>query len=470
MDQWDPAYWFLPLAVNPRGFTTGNKVTPFIDGVPYMKDLDTNLKRLVKNGDYFYHTGWETDPDLELTGSGVTLLQQVKGLHPSIWFRALLSDHIPHSNAAFVAHFYPQDRTRPKAQAYLDSRYPFRGSHHQKTCLLGISGTHIAYVGGIDLARSRQDTPLHNNPKLSVGWHDLHCRIEGPAVGQVWDNFKQRWNDRINKPRSTVAFPYEITDPAPQIAPLSDPDATHAVQVNRTLACSYGYSFAPSGDSTVKSARVAAVEKAKYFVYVEDQYCWPSELVNALADAAGRGVKIILVLARYDETRALRGTNSHLRGEAFLRLGAGHSQPNVYPYYLVPASGGEMIFVHSKLLIIDDRFVAIGSPNMNYRSETTDSEIQISIVDTHTEQGAMNGSVNTTTICKFARDLRIQLWMEHLGLSDPKLVDDPILGLAQWPEPAGKVVGHAAYHDAPPQARSIVELIREIANLRTICP
>nr|GEY70501.1 phospholipase D beta 1-like [Tanacetum cinerariifolium] len=86
----------------------------------------------------------------------------------------------------------------------------------------GIKRRIAAFVGGLDLCRGRYDTPEHSlygtlhtlhkddyhNPNYkgsTVGcprepWHDLHCRIEGPAAYDVLQNFEERWL-RASKPR-----------------------------------------------------------------------------------------------------------------------------------------------------------------------------------------------------------------------------------------------------------------------------
>jgi phosphatidylserine/phosphatidylglycerophosphate/cardiolipin synthase-like enzyme len=74
-----------------------------------------------------------------------------------------------------------------------------------------------------------------------------------------------------------------------------------------------------------------------------------------------------------------------------------------------PQSGGSAFFVHSKVMICDDEFVLIGSANINRRSMTHDSEIQLGIVDAANE---------------FARELRKTLWKEHFNRTQSDPSDD----------------------------------------------
>ncbi|RID49752.1 hypothetical protein BRARA_H00530 [Brassica rapa] len=92
-------------------------------------------------------------------------------------------------------------------------------SHHQKCVIVDTqaSGNNrkiAAFIGGLDLCDGRYDTPEHrlfkgldtvfqgdyHNPTFSGGtkaprqpWHDLHCKIEGPAAYDILINFEQRW-------------------------------------------------------------------------------------------------------------------------------------------------------------------------------------------------------------------------------------------------------------------------------------
>ncbi|KAL8134057.1 phospholipase D zeta 1-like [Apium graveolens] len=87
------------------------------------------------------------------------------------------------------------------------------------------------------------------------------------------------------------------------------------------------------------------------------------------------------------------------------------------------------VYVHSKLMIIDDRAALIGSSNINDRSllGSRDSEIGVLIEDEDWVESSMNGK--PWRAGKFAYSLRISLWLEHLGLnpSEVNLIRDPVV-------------------------------------------
>uniref|UniRef100_A0A7N0ZYU0 phospholipase D n=1 Tax=Kalanchoe fedtschenkoi TaxID=63787 RepID=A0A7N0ZYU0_KALFE len=86
------------------------------------------------------------------------------------------------------------------------------------------------------------------------------------------------------------------------------------------------------------------------------------------------------------------------------------------------------VYVHSKVMIIDDRTTFIGSSNINDRSllGSRDSEIGVIIEDKEFLESSMNGE--PWTAGKFAHSLRISLWAEHLGLNagQARQIHDPI--------------------------------------------
>jgi phospholipase D1/2 len=74
----------------------------------------------------------------------------------------------------------------------------------------------------------------------------------------------------------------------------------------------------------------------------------------------------------------------------------------------------EQIYVHSKLMIVDDRVVVCGSANINDRSMTgdRDSEIAVACADSHLLSSTMAGK--PFLVSRFAHRLRIKVTSTHL--------------------------------------------------------
>ena len=96
-----------------------------------------------------------------------------------------------------------------------------------------------------------------------------------------------------------------------------------------------------------------------------------------------------------------------------------HSKINGIPYT-------ELIYVHSKLMIVDDDIIIIGSANINDRSMkgNRDSEICIKFIDTQKIPSLMNGE--KIFVSKNIAELRRMLYLEHLNFTDEKQVIDPL--------------------------------------------
>ncbi|QLY71045.1 phospholipase [Citrobacter freundii] len=83
--------------------------------------------------------------------------------------------------------------------------------------------------------------------------------------------------------------------------------------------------------------------------------------------------------------------------------------------YGIPVT--EQVYVHSKLMVVDDRYVLVGSANINERSllGNRDSELAVLIADTEGGYQDIDGSGVLSPYRKFARDLRINIWKKLLG-------------------------------------------------------
>ena len=79
----------------------------------------------------------------------------------------------------------------------------------------------------------------------------------------------------------------------------------------------------------------------------------------------------------------------------------------------------EQIYIHSKLMIVDDRYVIMGSANVNDRSllGTRDSELAVLIVDDEIERKDICGNGKPVPVRKFAHDLRREVWQKIFGMT-----------------------------------------------------
>src|SRR4029077_19360260 len=94
---------------------------------------------------------------------------------------------------------------------------------------------------------------------------------------------------------------------------------------------------------------------------------------------------------------------------------------------------------HAKISVIDDVWASVGSDNFNRRSWSHDSEIACAVVDaTRDSRAPVDPAGLGDGARKFARDLRLQLWREHLGRAegDDRDLIDPDEAYAKFRETA----------------------------------
>jgi phosphatidylserine/phosphatidylglycerophosphate/cardiolipin synthase-like enzyme len=300
-------------------------------------------------------------------------------------------------------------------------------SLHQK--MVVVDGTH-AFVGGIDMLielngdYDRWDThshhhssPLRRNEEERTphNWHDAHAIIEGPAVGDVERNFRQRWNDLVMRHEWDYRLLVPDHPPPPPVA------STSLVQVARTIPA-HTYSFAPEdGIQGIAQVYAKALGNAQHFVYMENQYFWTNAFygvdlpflgtdspdmernIRELAAALLRGATVALVLP--DDPNVGRAFTD--AGLARLREEAPEAaaQGRIQAFCLAASTevdGAEdyrPIYVHAKVTIVDDLWSTLGSANLNNRGMRDDTELNVATLDG-----------------ELARGLRMVLWAEHLEL------------------------------------------------------
>jgi phosphatidylserine/phosphatidylglycerophosphate/cardiolipin synthase-like enzyme len=507
----DPDHWFLPARDTPRAphYTSDNDVLALPEGETYFTHLADRLKAM-KADDYLHIAGYRVTPSIPLTPAhtppGPPLTAELAQLIARGVIVRLAVWYLPTSVAFAFYSLLPLKRLehhkdnvnivrdvnhaasglKTDSFAILDQRLAYKpwwpvtfASHHQKTVMLQAEGRHWAYVGSIDLAIDRWDTQLHSSPaqrrkEYHEAYHDIQCVVQGAATAQIRENFQQRWNDPT--PPAKPPSPLPIVRPPPirgAPTPVAASYGTHHVQVLRTLACGGVYSFAPRGEQTARLALERIIDKAEHYIYIEEQFVWPCSLVTAIARAVARnsGLKVIVVVARDLEfTGPLSVAHHEMRNDAVAEM-RGRSRGQVLVYHLEQLARQTPIYVHAKLMIVDDRCVALGSVNVNKRSLSTDSELHLSIIDAQLDSGTIDG--RKADVCRFAKALRLRLWTEHLGL-EASALEDPIASVARWPDWAKSTPGspmrvhHAVCHHPQTPTASLVdwaELVRELKGV-----
>ena len=380
---------------------------------------------------------------------------------------------------------------------------------HQKIQVVRTDEGVHAYCGGIDLNADRLQTPGHGSRSP---FHDVHARVDGPATAELVKTFAERWQHvagtalRLEAPGALDRLPTGGSD---------------VVQVARTYSrplagSGRGLPYAPAGESTILETMLAAIGRARRYLYLEDQYLTPppafadalvaaaahvsgpliiaipaspdqpfgmprrQALIDDLRAAWGDRVKVGILRRKFSHTSTSRESSS---GRLWLAapVTTGANVIEVAPPERVPATpfwltvDGEVmrathqvagftsptsvrldverwedtrlfdaasgtpraghkvraavssgsfpsIYVHAKMLLIDDAFAAIGSANSNRRGYYSDGECNVFAM----REQVVDGD-------NWIRELRIALWAEHLGLAPEYAavaLRDPAAGLA----------------------------------------
>jgi phosphatidylserine/phosphatidylglycerophosphate/cardiolipin synthase-like enzyme len=268
--------------------------------------------------------------------------------------------------------------------------------HHEKT--ISIDGE-LAFVGGIDLtddSGDRFDSSAHE-ARRRLGWHDVAARLRGPAVGDVHDHFAARWH----------AVTGETLD-RPEPPPAAG-DTT--VQVVRTVAEDM-YDDLPRGDFRILESYMRALRAARHLVYLENQFLWAPEIVAVLADKLRRSplddFRVVVLLPAkpnngQDDTRGQLGVLAEADDGAGRFLAA--------TIRSLSGRRDDPLYVHAKVGIVDDRWLTIGSANLNAHSLLNDTEMNL-----------------VTDDAGLARETRVRLWAEHLELDEAQVAaTDPTI-------------------------------------------
>jgi phosphatidylserine/phosphatidylglycerophosphate/cardiolipin synthase-like enzyme len=393
-----------------------NRVTPLVDGERYFAAL---AAALAQAQEYVYVVGWCVTPHIPLGRGDPDEIIQKR-------LCALLDDVARRGTVRFLVWsgspflLQPTVSTTRAAQQLLDREISgdfqcrldetarFGHSHHQKAIV--IDGQ-VAFVGGMDLTTFHGDRWDTNAHPLRVGpnWHDVQLQLQGEAVADVEQNFRQRWlavgGDK--------ALPHR--------EPVVDPAWQTPAQIVRTIP-SGRYDFSPLGEFGIHHAYTQLLRRARRLIYLESQYLWSHDVMDALIAAMNaprsEPLRIVIVLPAYAYDG--KWDNDH-HVKVLRALDRGRGIVSVYSLYSSGVDIGTRPFiyrptyVHAKVAIVDDEWLTVGSANLNARGMVTDSEI--------------NALVHDPAV---ARQLRIDLWAEHLGLprdeverADPiALVDD----------------------------------------------
>jgi phosphatidylserine/phosphatidylglycerophosphate/cardiolipin synthase-like enzyme len=382
----------------------GTKLEVLVDGATALPRIAEALRA---SRSHVHLTGWHLAPHFELirgeqpTAIGPLLAELAERIDVRVLVWAGSPVPLFHPTRKEVSEQLDRLIKDTNIQAQQDPREHPVHCHHEKTIIID---DEVAFVGGIDLTDDAGDRydPSEHHARRKLGWHDVATRLEGPAVQDVAAHFVMRWREVTGE-----------TLPPPLPRP---PSGTSTVQVVRTVAEDM-YDAVPHGDFRILESYLRALRSAESYIYLENQFLWSPEIVDVLAakleDPPSDDFRLVILLP----SRANNGQDD-TRGQLGVLADAdGHKNPHFLATTLRSRTGGraDPLYVHAKVGIVDDRWLTVGSANLNAHSLFNDTEMNV-----------------VTDDAALAAATRERLWAEHLerplqelhGRAPHELVDE----------------------------------------------
>ncbi len=269
-------------------------------------------------------------------------------------------------------------RTPERVTLCIDNSVPFGSSQHQKIVVVDDA---LAFSGGLDITIRRWDTSAHaadNSDRVDPAgqayrpFHDVQMMIDGPAAQALALLARERWC-RANGGTPMVE---PAGDPWPDSCP---PDFTDVeVGIARTQPRYNG----DEAICEVQALFVDAIDHARRHIYIENQFLSSPLIADRLAERLQRQpeLEVVMVAPRSHESWVEKRTMRNGRIRFWRRVSAAGGD-RVRLLYPSVEQGGKRTdtMVHSKIMIVDDRLLRVGSANLNNRSMGADTECDLAI-------------------------------------------------------------------------------------------
>ncbi|HEY7320844.1 MAG TPA: VTT domain-containing protein [Candidatus Binatia bacterium] len=385
-----------------------------VDGEAYFSALASTLKQARR---FIFLCGWQLDSRLRLDPRNAASPRFGDFLHDLVRRNRKLRIYVLVWDFAMI---YAADReivplythpwrTHRRIHFRLDSNHPLGASHHQKIVVVD---DRVAFVGGLDIAEHRWDTPKHEpqDPyrldslgRLYPPYHDVQLMVDGAAALAVGHVVKERWRRATGK-RVRIAAGYSENPWPADVAPDLE---NVSVAISRTE---------PADEvrqevREVESLYLDSIRQARALIYLENQYLSSSAIGDALAARLEEkdGPEVIMVLPEETSEWLEQVSMAVLRWRLLKRLRAADRFGRLHVYFPVLENESVQVRIHSKVCFIDDRLLRVGSANLNNRSMGLDTECDLAV---ETERPAIRHSIAT---------LRNRLLAEHLGVSPERV-------------------------------------------------
>jgi phospholipase D1/2 len=286
-----------------------------------------------------------------------------------------------------------------------DDRHPIGGSHHQKVLVID---DRLAFSGSLDITSHRWDTSAHRPEERHrttltgapySPYHEVQALVEGPVAARLGELARDRWRVLGARRLPPVAATDDVIWPEGV-----EPDVKNVdVAISRTVP-------GTADEPAIRECEALffdSIGAARHSIFIENQYFTSPRIADALAARLEEpdGPEIIVVNPKDCHGWLETNTMCAFRDTVFRQLERADRHGRlrlVYP--IVSRIQDVSTFIHSKVMIVDDDFLRIGSANCSNRSLGVDTECDLTIA-AHGDPRIREGIVR----------MRDRLLAEHLG-------------------------------------------------------
>lgn len=381
-------------------------------------DYFTTLKRaMIQARECILLIGWDFDTRVTLTsdedgewpnelGPFINALVDRKpglDIHVLKWDLGLLQTLGRGTTPLFVLDWMTDERIHLQ----LDRVHPIGACHHQKIVVIDDA---IAFCGGIDITVGRWDTRQHLDEDArrtspwgfpQPPWHDATTVVDGEAARSLGDLARLRWKQATGENLTPPSRQSE--DRWPGQLPLT------FTNVDVGIARSQPNHGDEGEAREIEAFLLAAIGKAQRLIYIESQYFASDVVARAivarLQEKQGPEIVVInpLTAEGWLEEKVMGSARSLVLEQIKEADHAGR-----FKIYYPSTAKTTPIYVHAKIMIVDDVILKVDSSNLNNRSMGLDTECDI-VVE------AAGDTVVANRIEQSIREVRHDLLAEHLG-------------------------------------------------------
>lgn len=354
-----------------------------IDGQAYFRALHSALLQAEKR---IWIVGWDFDPDISLLPEDESqpaigemlrnLVEEREELEVRILVWGLGPLYSSNTLDLYVTHKWAD---HPRIDLRFDLRHPLRASHHQK---LVVIDDRLAFAGGIDLTNGRWDSCEHECPsplrRAPTGEtygpvHDVQLAMDGAAGTALAELVAARWHIATGNTHHLLA---EAGRPWPQEVTANLTGCR--VAIARTIG---GVVFRRGRREAVRLT-LDMLKEARDTLYIETQYLASFRIGRALRRRLTErdGPQIVVLVTKSSRGIVEQFVMAHNRDRLIRWLRKFDRRRRFHIFYRVKPDPEETeVLLHSKVIIVDDRYARVGSSNLNNRSQGLDTECDVVI-------------------------------------------------------------------------------------------